>query len=247
MTNLIEGAGVELAVQDHGPPDGPAVLLVHGLASDALALGAAVHELAAGGLRVVTYDRRGYGASGAPEPYVGTTVSEQAADAVALLDGLGLDAVIVAGDGFGALIALDVALRFRERVTALVCVNPPLFAFVPDAAQALAEQRAQLEDALCDGGPAAAVASWLGGRVDAETLARAQASAAGFFADYAGLASLAVTRRELRAVAAPAAVVTGAFTPPDIVKAADALAELLPGARRDPAGDLVSGVQAVAS
>jgi pimeloyl-ACP methyl ester carboxylesterase len=247
MTNLIEGAGVELSVQVHGPADGVPVLVVHGLASDATAWEPAAHELAAGGLRAVTYDRRGYGGSGAPEPYTGTTVSEQAADALALLDALAPDGAIVAGDGFGALVALDVALRFPERVRALVCANPPLFAFVPDAAQELAEQRAQLEDALRAGGPAAAVAAWLGGRADADALARAQASAVGFFADYAGLASLAVTRRELRAVDVDAVVVTGRFSPPQIVAAADALAELLPRARRDPAGDLVGGVQAVAA
>lgn len=247
MTNLIEGAGVELAVQDHGEAGAPPVLVVHGLASDAIAWEPAARELAAGGLRAITYDRRGYGGSGAPQPYTGTTVSEQSADAIALLDGLGVEAAIVAGDGFGALVALDVALRFPDRASALVCANPPLFAFVPDAAQALAEQRAELEDALRAGGTAAAVAAWLDGRVDEDALARAQASAAGFFADYAGLSSLAVTRAELRAVTVPAAIVTGTFTPPDIVSAADALAALLPDVRRDLAGDLVAGVQAVAA
>lgn len=246
MTNLIEGAGVELAVQLHGPADGPGVLVVHGLASDARAWEAAAHELAAGGLRAITYDRRGYGGSGAPEPYTGTTVAEQTADAVALLDGLGVDRAIIAGDGFGALVALDLALRFPERVRALVCADPPLLAFVPDAAQALAEERADLEDALRTGGPAAAVARWLDGRADEEALARAQASAGGFFADYAGLASLAVTRRELRALAVDAVLVTGRFSAAPVVAAADALAELLPAARRERAGDLVGGVQAVA-
>jgi pimeloyl-ACP methyl ester carboxylesterase len=247
MSQMIEGAGVPLAVQDHGQADAPVVLLVHGMAADAQTWVPAAAQLAAGGLRAITYDRRGYGGSGAPEPYVGTTVAEQTADAVAVLDALGVREAVVAGDGFGALVALDLALRFPRRVTALVCADPPLFAFVPDAAQALARERAQLEDALRAGGPAAAVASWLAGRVDAVAVARAQGSPLGFFADYAGQASLVVTRRELRGVGTPTVVATGAGSPPDVVAAADALAQLLPDARREPVADLVTAVQAVAA
>ncbi|WP_354700342.1 Putative aminoacrylate hydrolase RutD [Paraconexibacter sp. AEG42_29] len=247
MTKLIEGAGVELAVDEHGPPEGAVVLLVHGQASDARAWQPAARDLAAGGLRIVTYDRRGYGRSGAPQPYTGTTVAEQTGDAVAVLDAFAAGPAVVAGDGFGALVALDLALRFPERVRALACADPPLLAFVPDAAQELAAERALLEDALRAGGPAAAVARWLEGRTDADadTLARAQSAARGFFADYAGLSSLAVTRAELRALSVPAVITTGPLTPPGVVAAADALAALLPGARRDPAGDLAGAVRAV--
>jgi pimeloyl-ACP methyl ester carboxylesterase len=35
--------------------------------------------------RVIAYDRRGYGESGVPQPYTGTTVSEQAEDLAALV------------------------------------------------------------------------------------------------------------------------------------------------------------------
>lgn len=249
MTSKVEGAGVELAVREYGPADGRPVLLVHGLASDAEAWAAVARELAAEGLRVVAYDRRGYGGSGAPAPYTGTTVAEQAADALALLDGLGLDAALVAGDGFGALVALDLAMRFPARVTALVCVDPPLFLFVPDAAQALAAERLALEEALRDGGPAAAVAVWLGDGAgeDPGRRARAEAAAAACFADYAGLATLTVTRRALRAVAMPARVVTGPDAEPVVAQAADALATLLPEGRREHAGTLAGAVRALAA
>lgn len=249
MTTMVEGAGVELAVHEHGPAGGPPVLLVHGLASDAQAWSGVAAELAAAGLRVIAHDRRGYGRSGAPAPYTGTTVSEQAADALAVLDGLGVDAALVAGDGFGALVALDLALRFPARVSALVCVDPPLFLFVADAAQTLAAERQALEDALREGGPAAAVAVWLGedGAADPGRLARAQAAATACFADYAGLATLAVTRRELRAVAVPAHVVTGPDAGAPVVEAADALAALLPAARREPGGTLGGAVRALAA
>src|SRR5688500_13379567 len=98
----VEGAGVPLAYAERGA--GPPVLLVHGLASDAEAQ-APVAEALAADARVVAYDRRGYGGSGAPEAYAGTTVEEQAEDAAALLRALDAAPAVVAGDGFGALIA----------------------------------------------------------------------------------------------------------------------------------------------
>jgi pimeloyl-ACP methyl ester carboxylesterase len=245
MTRVIEGAGVPLAMEDAGPADGPPVLIVHGMADDALTWVPAAGELVAVGLRVVTYDRRGYGGSGVPQPYTGTTVAEQAADALAVLDAAGLEAATIAGDGFGALVALDLALRVPERVTALVCVDPPLLVLVPDAAHGMAHERLRLEDALRAGGRAGAIADWLDGRVDADALARAQAAAAGFFADYAGLASLPVTRRALGEIAVGAALVTDAGADADLITAADALATLIPGALRLQDAGLVAGVQAV--
>ena len=73
-------------------------------------------------------------------------------------------------------------------------------------------------------GPQAGVEAWLGGRADGPALARARAAHRAFFADYAGLASWPVTRRELRALDMPAVVLTGPWSPPHIVAAADALA-----------------------
>lgn len=52
-------------------------------------------------------------------------------------------------------------------------------------------------------------------------------------ADLAALATWVVTRRELRAITVPAAVVTAVDASPYEERAADALADLLPGARRE--------------
>ena len=82
---------------------------------------------------------------------------------------------------------------------------------------------------------------------DAGRRARARAAAAGFFADYAGQSSWSPSRRELRAIGVPVAVVTGPGTPPHIVEAAEAAAALLPGARRSTDGDVVGAVRELAS
>src|SRR4051812_24050329 len=104
MKGFIEGAGVPLACIERG--DGPDVLLIHDVASCAEDLAPLAHALSADH-RVIAYDRRGYGGSGAPTPFQATTVNEQAEDAAALLATLGGHDVTLLGLGFGALIALD--------------------------------------------------------------------------------------------------------------------------------------------
>lgn len=241
----IEGAGVELRVTDEGA--GPDVLVLHGLGSDAEAWREPAGRLVAGGVRAIVPDRRGYGGSGAPEPYVGTTVEEQAEDAAAVLRMVAHGPAVLAGDGLGALIALDLAKRHRDLVRGVALGHPPLFAFVPEATQALAAERQQLNEALREGGPALAVARWLGPGVDPGLRERIRASQAAFFADFAGLATWPVTRRELRGLDVPAVHVTHPLAPAHVVAASDRAAALLPRAERDREGDLVAAALRLAA
>ena len=177
-------------------------------------------------------------------------MEEQAQDAAALIERLAATPALLVGDGFGALVALDLLKRRRELTAGAVLANPPLFAFVPLGAEELAGQRLVLEEALRDRGPEAAVEAWLGGRTQAlppEALERARRAHRAFFADFAGLTSWPVTRRELRAMDAPVAIVTGPHSPPHIIVAADALAGLMPAATRAGDGDLVAAARALLS
>jgi pimeloyl-ACP methyl ester carboxylesterase len=239
----VEGAGVALHYAERG--EGRALLIVHGMASDAAAWSGALDELAAAGVRAIAYDRRGYGSSGAPRPYAATTVQEQSEDAAALLTALDATPAVIVGDGFGALVALELLVRRPQLVASAVLVDLPLFAFVPAATAALAEQRALLEQALRDGGPGQAIEAWLGSAGDAARRQRARAAQLGFFADYAGQASWSPSRRELRAIGVPVAVVTGPTSQPHVVAAADAVAELLPDATRSIDGGLVAAARAL--
>ena len=124
----IEGAGVALHYEARG--DGPTVLVVHAMGSDAACWAPAVDELAAAGARAIAYDRRGYGRSGAPTPYVATTVQEQAQDAGALLEALRAAPALLVGDGFGALVVLELLVRRPELARGAVLADPPLHAFV---------------------------------------------------------------------------------------------------------------------
>jgi pimeloyl-ACP methyl ester carboxylesterase len=240
----VEGAGVALHYAECGA--GPAVLVVHAMGSDVATWKPALEELAAAGdARAIAFDRRGYGSSGAPEPYSATTVQEQAQDAGALLAALDAAPAVLVGDGFGALVVLELLVRRPELARGVVLVDPPLHAFVPEATKALALERELLEEALREGGREAAVLAWLGEDVDRARAARAAAGHVGFFADYAGQASWSPSRRELRTIGAPVAVVTRPGAPAHIVAAADAVAALVPGARRVADGAVVAAALAL--
>jgi pimeloyl-ACP methyl ester carboxylesterase len=239
----IEGAGVALHYDERGR--GPALLIVHGMGSDAAAWAPARDELAAAGTRAIAYDRRGYGASGAPEPYAATTVQEQSEDAAALLTALDAAPALLVGDGFGALVVLELLVRRPGLASAAVISDPPLFAYVPGAAKPLAAERSLLEEALREGGPGHAIAAWLGDGdgVDAERVERARASRLGFFADYAGQSSWSPARRELRGIGVPVAIVTSPDAATHVLEAADAAAQLVPGVRRSGDGDVVAAAR----
>jgi len=242
----VEGAGVALHYRLRG--EGPAVLVVHGMASDALTSDPMLEPLAAAGLRAIALDRRGYGASGAPEPYTATTVQEQAEDVAALLRALDATPALLVGDGFGALVVLELLVRRPDLVRGAVLADPPLHAFVPAATAALADERTLLEAALREGGPAAALRAWLGKAVvagDSGRAERAVAAAAGFFADYAGQSSWSPSRGELRAIARPVAVVTGPVTAPHVIAAAEVIARVVPGAARADDGGVVAAALAL--
>src|SRR5262245_55680096 len=234
MSPTVEGAGVELAYEERG--EGPGVVLVHGIASTsedwADLAGWAAHE----GARVVTYDRRGYGGSGAPEPYERTTINEQAEDLSALIRRLDLAPVTAVGANVGTLALLDVRIRHRGLVRQAVLLTPPLYAFVPEATQELAEERLALETAVRDGEPGDAVELYMKRHGNAaappssDAIARARRWPRAFFADYGSLATLPLTRGDLRGLDVPIAVVKMLTPASHDWPAADALIDLAPRA-----------------
>ncbi len=146
----LEARGVELGWSERGA--GPAVLLVHETATSSAAWAGVAEQVEALGGRAISYDRRGWGASGEPVGYARTTVEEQSEDAAALIEGIGAAPAVVCGAGLGAVIALDLQLRHPGLARAAVLVEPPLLALVPEATEMLsADQRAAR--GRCGGGP----------------------------------------------------------------------------------------------
>jgi len=116
---------------DWGEPDsapdvaGPGILLVHGLSGTAWSWAPVARRLR-GARRVIAMDLRGHGLSDAPTE--GYDVATQAADVVAVAEGSGLlagpsDRVVLAGHGFGAVVATWGAAALGERCAGLVLVD----------------------------------------------------------------------------------------------------------------------------
>ncbi|MFH0245555.1 alpha/beta fold hydrolase [Streptomyces sp. HK10] len=76
--------------------------------------------------RVVVYDPRGNGASGRPADPAAYDVRVQAGDAVAVLDAVGADRVVLVGNSFGTALAYFLAALHPERVRGAVMIGTTL-------------------------------------------------------------------------------------------------------------------------
>lgn len=66
---------------------------------------------------VVSFEPRGLGRSGAPDG--DWSMEDYASDAIALLDAIGWSKVVLFGESFGAMTAMEIAIRFPEQVSRL--------------------------------------------------------------------------------------------------------------------------------
>jgi pimeloyl-ACP methyl ester carboxylesterase len=232
----VEAGGVELAYDEQG--DGPPVVLVHGTAT-ARSVWRETVEALGDGVRAIAYDRRAYGDSGAPEPYGGTTVGEQADDLAELIEGLGAAPAAVCGHELGALACLDLVVRRPELVSGAVLIEPPMLWLSAAGTDAVGDMREAVSQGAKDGGAAGAVRAYLeavgGPDVAAllgdERMEAAMASPRAFAADLAAAASWTGGRRELRAAERDVTVVNGLRSGAVRQEATHALAGLLPNAR----------------
>ena len=113
--------GRVLRYQIAGAAHGDAVFLLHGALGSRLvhhSLSAAASDA---GIRLVSYDRPGYGGS-TPQP--GRTVAAAAADVAAIADQLDVDRLAVWGQSGGGPFALACAALLPDRVAAAAAVAP---------------------------------------------------------------------------------------------------------------------------
>jgi pimeloyl-ACP methyl ester carboxylesterase len=127
----VDVPGARLHVRDVG--NGPAILMIHGLAGQMAHYSYGILGQLAGDHRVVMVDRPGSGYS-TRGPAADAGLSAQAGALAALIATLQLERPLVVGHSLGGAVALALALEHPQRVGGLALVAPLTHA--PDAAPA---------------------------------------------------------------------------------------------------------------
>jgi pimeloyl-ACP methyl ester carboxylesterase len=121
----IQAGVLDVAYAEAGPPDGRAVILLHGFPYDIRAYDEATPRLVAAGCRVIVPYLRGYG----PTRFLAAATPRSGQQAVlgqdlrALMDALELPAALLGGYDWGGRAACIVAALWPERVNGLVSCN----------------------------------------------------------------------------------------------------------------------------
>jgi pimeloyl-ACP methyl ester carboxylesterase len=225
--------GVSLYYEEHGA--GAPIVCIHGTGSSAAAWENAAAELGKHG-RTIVYDRRGCFRSERPEPYV-TSVREQADDAAALIDRLEAGPAAVIGRSKGGEIAIDLALRYSDRVRALALLEGGPESLSESATRWLEDLEQQVFAAAEDDiGTVAETllrgvlgdAVWEGLALPAQEIFTANGPA--IVAELRG-GPLDVGVEQLGTIAQPTLLVAAKDSPPAFAEVTDVLAEAMPSAR----------------
>ncbi|MFG1609334.1 alpha/beta fold hydrolase [Actinoplanes sp. NPDC049265] len=139
----VEARGLTFDVVVEGPEDGTPVLLLHGFPQDHREFEPMLPRLHAAGLRTYRYDQRGYAPGARPAEVSAYRLDEPVADAVAILDALGIEKAHVIGHDWGAQVGWLLASLHQDRVSTLTAVSVPHPRALALALRVRASQRAR--------------------------------------------------------------------------------------------------------
>jgi pimeloyl-ACP methyl ester carboxylesterase len=124
-TQQIHAGVLNVGYVEAGPPDGPAVVLLHGWPYDIQSYAEVTPLLAAAGYRVIVPHLRGFGTTCflSEETFRNGEQAALALDVIYLMDALEIEKAIIAGFDWGARSADIVAALWPERCTGLVSVS----------------------------------------------------------------------------------------------------------------------------
>ena len=122
---FISAGDVELFVQTAGDKKNPPIMLVHGMAAWSETWRPVMEMLAERGWYVLAVDMPPFGFSERPEGGDFWRTA-QAHRLNALLDTLAIQKITIVGHSYGSRSVLETAMRYPERVQALVLVDPAL-------------------------------------------------------------------------------------------------------------------------
>lgn len=217
--------GIAFVEQGQGEP----LLLIHGVGLNADAWGPQIAALS-DTHRVIALDMPGHGQS-APPPD-GAAIADYAAQALALLDALGIEKANVVGHSMGGLVALALALDKPERVLRVGVLNS-VYERSPEARKAVEARAAEITASGTCGDIEQPLRRWLG---DAETPLHGQMrhwlstmNPAAYAVAYRNFATGdRLFSGRLGALAMPALFATGSDDPNSTPQMADAMAAAAP-------------------
>jgi pimeloyl-ACP methyl ester carboxylesterase len=121
----VDAGLLSVGYAEAGPADGPAVILLHGWPYDIYSFVDVTPLLASAGYRVIVPYLRGYGTTRflSDTTFRNGQPAALAADAIALMDALGIDKATLAGFDWGARTANIMTALWPERCRAMVSVS----------------------------------------------------------------------------------------------------------------------------
>jgi epoxide hydrolase A/B len=117
----INGLRMHVAEAGTGVP----VIMCHGFPHLWYSWRHQIPAVAAAGWRAVAVDLRGYGHTEAPQPVQAYGSPQLCGDIIGLIDAYGVDRAVLVGLDFGAQLVWETALRFPDRILAVVVLNNP--------------------------------------------------------------------------------------------------------------------------
>ncbi|MFE5816601.1 alpha/beta fold hydrolase [Streptomyces sp. NPDC056479] len=233
MGHMVQVKGGEVWVDDAGADGGdvagPPVVLLHSGVGDSRLWEPVLPGLAAGRLRVIRYDARGFGRSPAP-----TGSYTQLDDLRSVLDHFELPRVVLVGSSMGARTAIDLALSDPGRVAALGLLVPGVNGYDGLEAPEVTEEIGRLATARdMDGLVAFALRTWGAAGPDPDTEAESLLRAAipAWFTTYGHETEGGRAFDRLGELDLPCTLLLGERDQPEVIRCNEAMAARIPGCR----------------
>jgi pimeloyl-ACP methyl ester carboxylesterase len=127
-SQFLSVSGMQVHVRDEGPKgDSLPIILVHGT-SASLHTWDGWTDVLSKHHRVIRFDMQGFGLTG-PHPQAKYRIEDYADTLIKLMDAMGIDTAIVAGNSLGGYVAWSTAVLYPERVAKLVLVDSSGYPF----------------------------------------------------------------------------------------------------------------------
>jgi pimeloyl-ACP methyl ester carboxylesterase len=157
--SLLEVNGTRIYHEVRGS-GGPPVLFIAGATGDAGHF-QRVAELLADEFTCVTYDRRANSRSPRPDGWQSTSAEEHSDDAAGLIEALGIVPAAVFGTSWGAIIGLDLVIRYPNLLRGAILHEPPMHAGMSNPEEMVGVLQQVVEGGMQRGGPRGGLEAFL--------------------------------------------------------------------------------------